>query len=108
MDFVLIEQVIINLLENAIKFSPPSAPIEISVHSKDGEYQVSIADDGPGIPENDLERIFDKFYRVRRKDNPPGDGARLVDLQRNYRGPRWTDLAKNRPDGGACSYLPCL
>jgi two-component system sensor histidine kinase KdpD len=64
MDFVLIEQVLVNLLDNAASYTPPGAPIKI-LSSLDGKFLlIEITDSGPGIPEEDLERIFDKFYRV--------------------------------------------
>ena len=64
-DSVLVEQVVINLVENAAKYTPADSPIELSASSSDGEVVVEIADRGPGVPEQDKERIFEKFYRVR-------------------------------------------
>ncbi len=64
LDYLQMDQVLTNLLENAIRYTPPGSPIEIGVQVADGEILVSIADRGPGIPSGDLERIFDKFYRV--------------------------------------------
>jgi two-component system sensor histidine kinase KdpD len=64
-DAILIEQVLINLLENATKYSPAGSPIEIRAHARDGEVEVEVADRGRGIPRQDAERVFDKFYRVR-------------------------------------------
>jgi two-component system sensor histidine kinase KdpD len=64
MDFALIEQVLVNLLDNASSYTPPGAPIRIS-SSLEGKFLlICITDAGPGLPEEDLERIFDKFYRV--------------------------------------------
>jgi two-component system sensor histidine kinase KdpD len=64
MDFALIEQVLVNLLDNASSYTPPGAPIQIS-SSLEGKFLlICITDAGPGIPEEDLERIFDKFYRL--------------------------------------------
>jgi two-component system sensor histidine kinase KdpD len=64
-DAILIEQVLINLLENATKYSPAGSPIEIAARSSEGEVEVEVADRGPGISRQDAERVFDKFYRVR-------------------------------------------
>jgi two-component system sensor histidine kinase KdpD len=64
MDFVLIEQVLVNLLDNAASYTPPGAPIKISSALEGKFLLIEITDSGPGIPEEDLERIFDKFYRV--------------------------------------------
>ena len=64
-DAILIEQVLINLLENATKYAPPGTPIEVGARVRDGEVEVEVADRGPGIARQDVERVFDKFYRVR-------------------------------------------
>jgi two-component system sensor histidine kinase KdpD len=64
-DAILVEQVLINLLENATKYSPAGSPIEIRAHARDGEVEVEVADRGRGVPRQDAERVFDKFYRVR-------------------------------------------
>jgi two-component system sensor histidine kinase KdpD len=63
-DGVLIEQVLINLLENAAKYSPPTSPIEVTASVKDGAILIEIADRGPGIPQGEERRIFDKFYQL--------------------------------------------
>jgi two-component system sensor histidine kinase KdpD len=73
-DSVLVEQVLINLLENATKYTPPGAPIDLSARAKDGEVEVEVADRGPGVAPKDRERVFDKFYRVREGE---GGGAGL-------------------------------
>jgi two-component system sensor histidine kinase KdpD len=64
-DAILVEQVLINLLENATKYSPAGSPIELSARAREGEVEVEVADRGPGIAQEDAERVFDKFYRVR-------------------------------------------
>ena len=58
-----IEQVILNLLANAVKYTPPSGHISLTVNQGESETAVSVADDGPGVPEEDRERIFERFYR---------------------------------------------
>lgn len=76
-DFVLIEQVLLNLLDNAFKFSPRGAAVEISA-TADGEHlRVSVADNGEGIPVDELERVFDKFYRASASISVPGTGLGL-------------------------------
>ncbi len=64
-DAILIEQVLINLLENATKYSPAGTPIEVRAFGRDAEVEVEVADRGPGVAKQDVERVFDKFYRVR-------------------------------------------
>jgi K+-sensing histidine kinase KdpD len=64
-DSVLVEQVIINMVENAAKYTPAESPIELTAGASNGEVTVEIADRGPGIPESLQERVFEKFYRMR-------------------------------------------
>ena len=73
-DPVLLERAVSNLLDNAVKYSPDGAPIEVSV--RDGE--VVVADHGPGIAEEDLPRIFDRFYRAASARAKPGAGLGLA------------------------------
>lgn len=64
-DSVLVEQVLINLVENAAKYTPAESPIELSAIASSDEVTIEIADRGPGVPEGETERVFEKFYRVR-------------------------------------------
>jgi len=59
-----IAQVIGNLLSNAIKYSPPSAEVHVSLHAENGGVELAVADEGIGIPDDDKDRVFEKFYRV--------------------------------------------
>jgi two-component system sensor histidine kinase KdpD len=63
MDAVLIVQVIVNLLENALKYSEADSPIEVEARVERDQLHLSVRDRGQGIPDEDLERVFDKFYR---------------------------------------------
>jgi two-component system sensor histidine kinase KdpD len=67
-DFVLVEHVLVNLLENAAKYSPPQAVIRVSARREQQSIVVAVEDEGIGVPAAELERIFDKFYRVQRGD----------------------------------------
>jgi two-component system, OmpR family, sensor histidine kinase KdpD len=64
-DSVLIEQVLINLIENATKHTAPGTPIAVSVRARDGEVEIEVADHGPGVDKQSAPRVFDKFFRVR-------------------------------------------
>jgi two-component system sensor histidine kinase KdpD len=64
LDYMQIDQVLTNLIENAMHYSPEAEPIDISVQVSKEYMTVSVADRGPGIPPADRERVFDKFYRV--------------------------------------------
>jgi two-component system sensor histidine kinase SenX3 len=55
---------IANLIDNAVKYSEPQSPVTVSTSLIDGFVEVSVRDDGIGIPSRDLERIFERFYRV--------------------------------------------
>jgi len=67
MDKNLIERVLINLINNAIKFTPPKGEITVRCIKSNSKVTVSIKDTGCGIPKDDLEKIFQEFYRA---DNP--------------------------------------
>lgn len=59
-----IEQVMINLIDNAIKYTPPGGQVEVRVSERENDVLVEVVDTGIGIPEQDLSRIFERFYRV--------------------------------------------
>jgi two-component system sensor histidine kinase MprB len=73
-DPVLLERAVSNLLDNAVKYSPVGAPIEVTV--RDG--QVVVADHGPGVADEDMPRIFDRFYRAAASRSKPGAGLGLA------------------------------
>lgn len=77
LDFVLIVQVLVNLLDNALKYSPPGTPIEVLARVEGGDVIIQVADRGIGIPPDDLERVFDKFFRVQRPGQVGGTGLGL-------------------------------
>ncbi len=81
-DYMQIDQVLTNLLENAVRYTPEESPIEVSACIEGSHVVLSVADRGPGIPPQDLERIFDKFYRVLPSRNsveyPTGSGLGLA------------------------------
>ncbi len=105
LDYLQIDQVVTNLLENAVRYTPANTPIEISAQVTHGQIEVSIADHGPGIPPYELTRIFDKFYRIsgttRKNTSIMGTGLGLAvcrGLIEAHGGRIW---AENRPEGGA-------
>jgi len=68
LDAILFEQVLFNLLDNAAKYAPPGSHIDVRARRDGDTVAVEIIDEGPGIPLDDLGRIFDKFYRVQAQD----------------------------------------
>lgn len=93
-------QVFNNVLENAVKYSPPDSPIEISAHSVDGQVEITVADRGMGIPPQDLQRVFDKFYRVQRPEKVAGTGLGLSIARGIVEAHGGHIIAENRPGGG--------
>lgn len=101
LDHLEIGDVLFNLIENAAKHTPAGTEIRVSARQVDGELRVEVADRGAGIPHEDLPRLFDPFYRVRRAETrPKGMGLGLAvarGLVEAHGGRIW---AENR-DGGA-------
>jgi two-component system sensor histidine kinase KdpD len=77
MDFVLIVQVLVNLLDNAVKYYDRAGPMEVRARAAGPNRELPVADRGIGIPPEDLERVFEKFYRVQRPDSVGGTGLGL-------------------------------
>jgi two-component system sensor histidine kinase KdpD len=100
LDSVLIEQVLLNLLDNAVKYTPPGSPIMLSAWATEGEVTVEVADQGPGLPPGEEQHIFEKFYRVPHATSPGGAGLGLTicrGIVAAHGGRMW---AANRPGGG--------
>lgn len=100
-DELLVGQVLVNLLENAVNYSPSGTPIDISVTASPREVTVSIADRGPGLRPGDETRVFEKFYRANGKASRSGAGLGLAicrGIVELHGGRIW---AENRPGGGA-------
>jgi two-component system, OmpR family, sensor histidine kinase KdpD len=107
-DMVLIEQVLINLLENAAKYT--EGPLEIRASLALDEVRVEVADRGPGIPAGEEERVFEKFHRAAREASQSGVGLGLTicrAIMAAHGGRIW---AQNREGGGAsfCFVLPIV
>jgi signal transduction histidine kinase len=77
-DTDMIRRVLINLVENAVKYTPSDGSITISVAESNGEIRVGVSDSGPGIDAKDQKRIFEKFARVERKGRSKGLGLGLA------------------------------
>ncbi|MGD0751061.1 MAG: sensor histidine kinase KdpD [Anaerolineales bacterium] len=100
LDFVLVERVLVNVIDNALKYSPTDTPIEIKAHAAGAFLEIEVADRGTGIPPEDLTRIFDKFYRVQRPDNVSGTGLGLSISKGIVQAQGGFISAENREGGG--------
>jgi two-component system sensor histidine kinase KdpD len=99
LDFTLFEQVLVNLLDNAAKYAPAGSTIEISGRSAGRQAVIEIADAGSGIPPDDLERIFDQFYRVQAGDQQrAGTGLGLAICRGFVESLGGRIVARNRPE----------
>lgn len=76
-DKFAITNVVTNLLENAIKYSPPCATVQVDLFEKDDNIIFSVADRGPGIPDEEKKRIFNKFYRMGNENTRKAKGTGL-------------------------------
>jgi two-component system sensor histidine kinase KdpD len=104
-DSLMIERVFANLLENAVKYTPPGTPIEISAATDRNELVVTVSDHGHGIPAGEEERIFEKFHRVASEGNQGGAGLGLTicrAIMEAHGGRIWAD---NLPAGGAAFHF---
>lgn len=99
LDAVLFEQVLFNLLDNAAKYSLPESTIAIKSRREHDQVVLEIADEGAGIPPDELESVFDKFYRVQKGDHVrPGTGLGLAISRGFVEAMRGTIAAANRSD----------
>ncbi|MBP31806.1 MAG: two-component sensor histidine kinase [Cupriavidus sp.] len=104
LDPVLFEQVLVNLLDNAAKYAPEGSTVTLQVRRADDRVRIAVLDEGDGLPEADVERVFDKFYRVRKGDRVrAGTGLGLAISRGFVEAMGGTVTAGNRRDrSGAC------
>ncbi|AWM09321.1 sensor histidine kinase [Bradyrhizobium symbiodeficiens] len=99
LDAVLFEQVLFNLLDNAAKYSPPDTTVSIKSRRERDQIVLDVADEGDGIPPDELESVFDKFYRAQKGDHVrPGTGLGLAISRGFVEAMRGTISAANRRD----------
>ena len=100
-DGVLFEKVLINLLENAAKYTPPHAHIGVVASLRGREIDIQVMDDGPGIAKGSEQQVFAKFYRGHAEGSVTGTGLGLAicsAIVEAHAGRIWVE---NRPEGGA-------
>ena len=98
-----LHDVLRNLIANAITYSPEQSEIRVDALRLDGQIAMSVSDRGPGIPEEDLARVFERFYRVdkSRTRDPGGTGLGLA-IVKHLVGLHGGEVrAENRAEGGA-------
>jgi two-component system, OmpR family, sensor histidine kinase KdpD len=105
LDELLIQQVIINLLENAAKYAPPGSQIEIKAQAENSSVVIEVANQGPALANEDLDRVFEEFYRSANPSVKPGAGLGLAicrGIVELHGGKIW---AANRPAGGVSFFF---
>jgi signal transduction histidine kinase len=103
-DVERIEQVIVNLTDNAIKYSPDGGVISFTLQNEDGEIRIQVRDQGPGIPPGDREAIFKKFHTAPSsgaKGKPGGTGLGLAICNQIVRAHGGRIRVEDNPDGGS-------
>ncbi|HEY5619615.1 MAG TPA: ATP-binding protein [Vicinamibacterales bacterium] len=91
-----------NLVENAVNYSPEGADVRVDASRRDGGIDIVVSDSGPGIPPADLARVFERFYRVdKSRSRPGGTGLGLAIVRHLVELHGGTVTAENRPEGGA-------
>ncbi|CAM5513835.1 two-component sensor histidine kinase [Streptomyces spiroverticillatus] len=90
-----------NLLDNAAKFSPPGAPVEVELTLSQGHLEITVRDHGPGISAEDLPYVFDRFYRAEAARALPGSGLGLAMARQIARAHGAELTAERAPGGGA-------
>ena len=99
-DSGLMVQALFNVLDNAVKYSPDGSPVDINCRQEGGKVIIEVADRGPGIPEKDLGRVFEKFYRIQRPDKVSGTGLGLSICKGIVEANGGKVVAENRLGGG--------
>ena len=100
LDAVLIGQVLTNLLDNAVKYTPTGSPIEIRAEAAEDGLAVSVTDHGAGLPSGEEQRVFDKFYRARPEGATGGAGLGLAICRAIVEAHQGRIDAQNRAGGG--------
>ena len=100
-DAVTIEQVLANLLDNAVEYTPAASPIDLSAKTAPAQVMVEIADHGPGLPPGTEQRVFEKFFRIRPGEGRRGIGLGLAIARGIVEAHGGKISSENRPEGGA-------
>jgi two-component system, OmpR family, sensor histidine kinase KdpD len=105
MDYVQMEQVFTNLVSNSLKYAPAKSMICIRARVEHESVHVQVSNQGPQVPPEDLERIFDKFYRITAADQVTGTGLGLSICKGIIEAHGGVIWAENIPDGLAFNFV---
>jgi two-component system, OmpR family, sensor histidine kinase KdpD len=100
LDMALMTHALVNLLDNALKYSPPASVIGIAARAEEGKLKIEVFDHGPGVPEADIARIFEKFYRIPVPEGAGGTGLGLAIAKGIVEAHGGGIRAENRSGGG--------
>jgi two-component system sensor histidine kinase KdpD len=100
-DAVLMEQVLVNLLENAAKYTPAGSHVDVAAELSRDALVITVIDDGPGLPPGEEEKVFDKFHRGAPEKAPGGAGLGLAICKAIVEAHGGSISAENIPAGGA-------
>jgi signal transduction histidine kinase len=103
-DALRIEQVLTNLIENAIKYSPAGGHVRVVAAGNDGWLRIEVEDSGPGIPEGERERIFERFYQIGGGGPPTGMGLGLF-ISRQIAALHGGTIDVEAPDSGGTRFV---
>ena len=108
-DPVLLEQALFNLLDNAAKYAPPNTTVRVEAWREDDVVKLQVADQGSGVPPDEVERIFEKFHRAQKEDQVrAGTGLGLAIARGFVEAMRGTLTAANRVDGSGAVFTIAL
>ena len=105
LDVTLMVEVLVNLLENAAKYSPKDSPIELACRRDGGMIEIEVSDQGPGVATDDLDHIFDKFYRSQNVRHVTGLGLGLSISKGIVEAHKGYIEARNRSGGGLSIFI---
>ena len=100
-DYVMVEQIITNLVDNALKYSAADGHVDVTAGARQDQLCIEIADRGPGVPPSDAARIFEKFYRATAGTSAPGTGLGLAIARGLAQAHGGEVTCAPRPNGGA-------
>ena len=104
-DAARIERAVLNLLHNAIKFTPPGGSVNLSAHREDGALVINVRDTGAGIAASDLPRIFERFYKADHSRAGGGSGLGLALVKHAVEAHGGNVRVESEPERGACFSL---